>query len=201
MFKNVLLRFGIGIIASVTTLTCMVVPAAAENDQWVTIGKSNRGSILSLAVDSVQTKPHAGNWLWFIYKISNKDETQVVLGFTGTCVKGKVTGKPEWYVEKTNKEGVIDELITVKADSPGSQALLTKVCQISNSAKSALSPQHNQERESRVQLELDGCFRARIEAETELEAMQLTGGATIRNRQRLIESQYETCVRQAQSVD
>ena len=211
MSKNVLLKFGVGIIASVTAISSTVVPATAQNEKWLTMGKSNGGSILSLDVNSIQTKPHTGNWLWFSYRVTTSKETQEYIGYTASCVRGKISKEPQWYVDDADKQGASAEALSIKADSPGSQTLLTKVCQISNSAKSALSPRQKQQRESRVQLELDGCFRARIEAETELEAMQPTGGAdnmftqfadaTIRNRQRLIESQYETCVRQAQAVD
>lgn len=202
MSKNVLLKFGVGIIASVTAISSTVVPATAQNEQWLTMGKSNGGSILSLDVNSIQTKPHTGNCLWFSYRVTTSKQTQEYIGYTSSCVRGKISKQSGWYVDNADRQGVSAEALSIKADSPGSQTLLTKVCQISTSAKSALTPRHKQERESRVQLELDGCFRARIEAETELKLMQPTGGtdnmftqfadATTRNGQRLIESRYET---------
>jgi len=104
--------------------------SAQESDvreHWMTMGKTNKGAILSLEVNSIQTKPHAGNWLWFSYRITNDVETYERIGFTEACNRGQLAAKPEWQVEFTNDKGEL-EVVHVKADSLGSLKLLRTVC-------------------------------------------------------------------------
>jgi hypothetical protein len=119
---------------ALTTLTLTlpsIYSATAQEyesgERWMTMGKTNEGDVLSLNVNSVQTKPHAGTWLWFAYRITNGVETRQRIGFTGACNRGQLVSKPEWQVEFTNQKGEIAQL-QVKADSPGSLKLLRTVC-------------------------------------------------------------------------
>lgn len=108
-----------------------VSPVFAQESQvserWMTMGKTQKGDILSLNVNSVQTKPHAGNWLWFAYRITDGVETRERIGFTGACRRGKLVSNPVWNVEIQGKDGVL-EAIEIKADAPGSLRLLRTVC-------------------------------------------------------------------------
>lgn len=117
------------IIVSVAAILPTVTPATAQDGRWLTMGRTSSGEILSLDSNSVQTKPHAGNWLWFVYRVTGSKETRERVGFTGSCLQGRLTGKPEWYVEATDRNGVITGQKTIKAGSSASQALLTRVCQ------------------------------------------------------------------------
>ena len=116
------------IIAAFTVATILpgISPSVAQvNDRWMTMGKTNDGAILSLNVNSIQTKPHAGNWLWFSYRVTDDVETRQRIGFTGACERGQLVSEPEWQVEVTDE--TVD-VLTVKADSPGSLRLLQTVC-------------------------------------------------------------------------
>lgn len=97
------------------------------SERWLTMGKTQKGDILSLNVNSVQTKPQAGNWLWFAYRITDGVETRERIGFTGACRRGQLVSRPVWNTEIQNKDGVL-EAIEIKADSPGSLRLLKTVC-------------------------------------------------------------------------
>lgn len=119
------------IVATVTLATILpsISPSLAQiNDRWLTMGKTNDGATLSLNVNSIQTKPHAGNWLWFAYRVTDDVETRQRIGFTGACSRGQLVSEPEWQVEITNEMGVLGDVLTIKADSPGSFRLLQTVC-------------------------------------------------------------------------
>lgn len=105
------------------------VPNTTKNERWLTIGKSNSGNILSLDINSVQAKPHANNWLWFSYRVTNDQETREYIARTGSCIQGEISNESEWIIDTTNVNGDFVSPIEIKTDSPGSQALLKKVCQ------------------------------------------------------------------------
>lgn len=97
------------------------------------MGKTSSGSILSLNINSVETKAHAGNWLWFSYRVTDDEETREHIGSTDSCIEGKVSDKSEWLVDSIDTNGNFTGAIKIKADSTGSQALLKKVCQLGSS--------------------------------------------------------------------
>ncbi|NES19441.1 MAG: hypothetical protein F6K41_11045 [Symploca sp. SIO3E6] len=97
--------------------------AQESNERWMTMGRTNDGAILSLDVNSIQSKPHAGNWLWFAYRITDDVEAREHIGFTGSCERGQLVSEPEWQVENTNERGDLESVLTVKADSPGTLKL------------------------------------------------------------------------------
>jgi hypothetical protein len=119
------------VLTTLTLALSSIYSATAQEyesgERWMTMGKTNEGDILSLNVNSVQTKPHAGNRLWFTYRITDGVETRESIGFTGACHRGQLMSKPEWQVEFTNQKGEV-ESAQVKADSPGSLKLLRTVC-------------------------------------------------------------------------
>jgi len=118
-------------IASALFLANLPMKAeASQYERWVTMGKTSSGGILSLNINSVQTKPHAGNWLWFSYRVTDDEETREHIGSTGSCIEGKVSDKSEWVIDATDTNGNLAGQIQIKADSTGSQALLKKVCQL-----------------------------------------------------------------------
>ena len=128
------MRFITAFAAILTTLAIAfpnLAPAKAQEykvgERWMTMGKTSEGDTLSLNVNSIQTKPNAGNWLWFAYRITDSVETRERIGFTGACHRGSLVSKPEWQVEFTNSNGEL-ETLQVKADSPGSLKLLRTVC-------------------------------------------------------------------------
>jgi hypothetical protein len=128
------MRFITAFAAILTTLAIAfpnLTPAKAQEyevgERWMMMGKTSEGDTLSLNVNSIQTKPNAGNWLWFAYRITDSVETRERIGFTGACNRGSLVSKPEWQVEFTNSNGEL-ETLQVKADSPGSLKLLRTVC-------------------------------------------------------------------------
>jgi hypothetical protein len=114
------------------SLSFVITPVRAQeygvNENWMTMGKTNDGAILFLDINSIQTKPNAGNWLWFSYRITDEVTTRERIGFTGACNKGKIVSKPFWHVELINENGEIDRRIDIEADSPASLKLLKTVC-------------------------------------------------------------------------
>ena len=123
------------LIITFVSLTSVITPAMSQEygvkENWMTMGKTNDKAILSLDVNSIQTKPHAGNWLWFNYRIIDEVETRERIGFTGACNQGKLASKPIWHVEIVNENGDIDRQIDIEANSPASLRLLKTVCSIS----------------------------------------------------------------------
>ncbi len=121
--------FTVMILATVSQgISSLSAQESEVREHWMTMGKTNKGAILSLDVNSIQTKPHAGNWLWFSYRIISDAETLERIGFTGACNRGQVASKPEWQTELTNDKGDLEAVVHVKADSPGSLKLLRTVC-------------------------------------------------------------------------
>jgi hypothetical protein len=130
MFK----KLALSAIASTVILANLPIKAEASHySPWMTMGKTSSGSILSLNINSVQTKAHAGNWLWFSYRVTDDQETREHIGSTGSCIQGKVLDKSEWLVDSIDTNGNFTGAIEIKADSIGSQALLKKVCQLGSS--------------------------------------------------------------------
>jgi hypothetical protein len=130
MFK----KLALSAIASSVILANLPIKAEASHySPWVTMGKTSSGSILSLNINSVQTKAHAGNWLWFSYRVTDNKETREHIGSTGSCIEGKVSGKSEWLVDSIDTNGNFTGAIEIKADSTGNQSLLKKVCQLGSS--------------------------------------------------------------------
>ncbi|MBN3945924.1 MAG: hypothetical protein HWQ38_05315 [Nostoc sp. NMS7] len=130
MFK----KLAVSAIASALLLANL--PSLAQtsrSERWVTIGKTSSGGILSLNINSVETKAHGGNWLWFSYRVTDDKETREHTGSTGSCIEGTVSDKSEWLVDSINTNGDFTGAIKIKADSTGSQALLKRVCQLGNS--------------------------------------------------------------------
>ena len=129
---NTLCQFNGQLLITFVSLCSVISPVIAQesgvDEPWVTMGKTNNGDILSLNVNSIQTKPHAGNWLWFSYRITTSVETREHIGFTGACNRGRLASKLVWQVELVNENGVIDRVLEIKADSPGSLSLLKTVC-------------------------------------------------------------------------
>lgn len=97
------------------------------------MGKTSSGSILSLNINLVETKAHAGNWLWFSYRVTDDQETHEYIESTGSCIEGRVSDKSEWLVDSIDTNGNFTGAIEIKADSTGSQSLLKKVCQLGSS--------------------------------------------------------------------
>lgn len=120
------------IVIALATVLPSISPSSAQeyeiNDHWMTMGQTKKGDVLSLDVNSIQTKPHAGNWLWFVYRVTDSVETRERIGFTGACNRGQLVSKLEWQVEFTNKRGDLESVQVIKADSPGSLRLLRTVC-------------------------------------------------------------------------
>jgi hypothetical protein len=86
-------------------------------------GRRSTGEILSLDVTSVQNKPHAGNWLYFSYRLTGTVETRQNIAKTASCSGGKISSaNPSWLIDKDDRK--------VLADSVGSQNLLQRVCQL-----------------------------------------------------------------------
>jgi len=107
--------------------TCAIVlavaPQAIAASNWQTVGKTSTGEILSLDVTSVQNKPHAGNWLYFSYRLTGTVETRQNIAKTASCSGGKISSaNPSWLIDKDDRK--------VLADSVGSQNLLQRVCQL-----------------------------------------------------------------------
>ncbi|MEH2424613.1 MAG: hypothetical protein V7K48_28010 [Nostoc sp.] len=130
MFKKLALS---AIVSTVILANLSVKAEASHYSPWLTMGKTSSGSILSLNISSVETKAHAGNWLWFSYRITDDKETREHIGSTGSCIEGKVLGKSEWLVDSIDTNGNFTGAIEIKADSTGSQSLLKKVCQLGSS--------------------------------------------------------------------
>lgn len=133
MFKKLALS---AIVSTVILANLPVKAEASHYSPWVTMGKTSSGSILSLNINSVQTKAHAGNWLWFSYRVTDDQETREHIGSRGSCIQGKVSDKSEWLVDSIDTNVNFTGAIEIKADSTGSQALLKKVCQFFVSAQS-----------------------------------------------------------------
>ncbi|MHC5820075.1 MAG: hypothetical protein ACYT04_30455 [Nostoc sp.] len=132
MFKTL----AVSAIASTLILTNLPVKAeASQYSNWMTMGKTSTGSILSLNINSIQTKPHAGNWLWFSYRVTDDKETREHIGSTGSCIEGRVSDKSEWSIDSIDTNGNFTGTIEIKTDSNGSQALLKKVCQLGSSKR------------------------------------------------------------------
>ena len=130
MFKKLALS---AIVSTVILANLPVKAEASHYSPWVTMGKTSSGSILSLNINSVETKVHAGNWLWFSYRVTNNKETGEHIGSTGSCIEGRVSDKSEWLVDSIDTNGNFTGAIEIKADSIGSQSLLKKVCQLGSS--------------------------------------------------------------------
>ncbi|MHC5823305.1 MAG: hypothetical protein ACYT04_47595 [Nostoc sp.] len=127
-------KLAVSAIASALCLVNFPMKAeASQHERWVTMGKTSSGSILSLNINSVETKAHAGDWLWFSYRVTDDKETREHIGSTGSCIEGRVSGKSEWVIDATDTNGNLAGQIQIKADSTGSQALLKKVCQLGSS--------------------------------------------------------------------
>ena len=134
--KNHKLIVNTVVLAIAHTVILANLPTIAETSQherWLTMGKTSSGSILSLNINSVQTKPHAGNWLWFSYRVTDDKETRQHIGSTGSCIEERVSDKSEWLVDSIDTNGNLTGIIKIKTNSAGSQALLKKVCQLGSS--------------------------------------------------------------------
>lgn len=125
-------RLTIKLVITFVSLTSVIIPVMAQEygvkGNWMTMGKTNDGAILSLDANSIQTKPHAGNWLWFSYRITDEVNTRERIGFTKACDRGQLVSKSVWQVELVNENGEIDRRMDIEADSPASLRLLKTVC-------------------------------------------------------------------------
>lgn len=89
-------------------------------DNWLTMGKTNDGNIVSLDVNSIQNQ--SINSLKFHYRITDNTETRERIGITDACRNGQISLQPEWKIEFQ------DEALVIEANSPGSINLLKTVC-------------------------------------------------------------------------
>lgn len=98
-------------------LVIAIAPQVYASQNWETVGKTNTGETLSLDSNSVQSKPNTGGWLFFSYKLNNRQN----IGKTASCSNGKLSStKPGWIVDSNSRQ--------VFADSVASQELLQRVC-------------------------------------------------------------------------
>lgn len=91
-----------------------------NRDNWLTMGKTYDGNIVSLDLNSIQNQ--SINSLQFHYRITDNTETRERIGITNACRNGQISSQPEWKIKFQDQELVIE------ANSPGSMNLLKTVC-------------------------------------------------------------------------
>ena len=89
-------------------------------DNWLTMGKTYDGNIVSLNINSIQNQ--SKNSLQFHYRITDNTETRERIGITNVCRNGKISSQPEWKIKFQHK------VLVIEANSPGSMNLLKTVC-------------------------------------------------------------------------
>lgn len=108
-------------LLSACAIVIAFAPQAYAAPNWENVGKTSTGETLSLDITSVQNKPHAGSWLFFVYRVKGSVETRQSIAKTASCSDGKLSSsKPGWIIDSTSRK--------VYADSVGSQNLLKRVC-------------------------------------------------------------------------
>ena len=89
-------------------------------DNWLTMGKTYDGNIVSLDLNSIQSQ--SKNSLQFHYRITDNTETRERIGITDACRNGQISSQPEWKIKFQ------DKVLVIEANSPGSMNLLKTVC-------------------------------------------------------------------------
>lgn len=89
-------------------------------DNWLTMGKTYDGNIVSLDINSIQNQ--SKNSLQFHYRITDNTETRERIGITNVCRNGEISSQPEWKIKFQ------DKVLVIEANSPGSMNLLKTVC-------------------------------------------------------------------------
>lgn len=89
-------------------------------DNWLTMGKTYDGNIVSLDLNSIQNQSR--NSLQFHYRITDNTQTRERIGITDACRNGQISSQPEWKIKFK------DKVLVIEANSPGSMNLLKTVC-------------------------------------------------------------------------
>jgi hypothetical protein len=103
--------------------------AALAQPRWEVVGKTNADETLSLDINSIKFITYEGN-VEFAYRLKGRTTTREIRGaFTPSCDGSRVGSNAIWYVPNPQAPDTPREII---ADSPGSRAMLNRVCQINS---------------------------------------------------------------------